>query len=85
MSVWSNAQHQHALRDPDIRHLTLEPSTGGDRLGYVILAGLAAQTGVIEFRRLVVTAKGQGYGHGSVRRVQDLAFESLGAHRPGWM
>jgi RimJ/RimL family protein N-acetyltransferase len=47
----------------------------------VILGGLANPDSSIEFRRIVVVRKGQGYGRAIVRAVRELAFDELQAHR----
>jgi diamine N-acetyltransferase len=53
----------------------------GEAVGYVILQGLDGIHRAIEFRRLVVTAKGCGYGRAAVRMIKTFAFEGLAAHR----
>ena len=36
---------------------------------------------MIEFRRIVITEKGSGYGTATVEMVKQLAFETYNAHR----
>lgn len=79
VTVWSRERHEAALRDPDIAHRVIEHD--GARAGYVIMAGLDNPHGTIEFRRIVVTARGGRIGRAAVRAVQAMAFEQLGAHR----
>jgi RimJ/RimL family protein N-acetyltransferase len=50
-------------------------------VGYVILLGLASPHLGVEFKRLVVTRKGEGFGRAAVRAVTRWAFETHGAHR----
>jgi RimJ/RimL family protein N-acetyltransferase len=45
------------------------------------LAGLRGEHRNIEFMRLVITEKGQGYGKAAVQTVKRHAFEILAAHR----
>jgi RimJ/RimL family protein N-acetyltransferase len=75
---WSREQHLLALADPDIAHLIVEQET---RLGYVILAGLRDPNQSIEFRRIVITQKGQGYGRATIELIKDVAFTTYKAHR----
>lgn len=51
------------------------------RIGYIILAGLLDSNQSIEFRRIVITEKGRGYGKATVEIVKKLAFETYHAHR----
>jgi len=81
VAQWTWEQHRAALADPDVRHLVIERSGDHTPVGYVILAGLESPHQSVEFRRIVVTEKGRGYGKGALRLVKQLAFEQLGAHR----
>lgn len=81
VTVWAREQHLGALSAEDLSHLIIENSGDGSRVGYIILAGLADINQSIEFRRIVVTEKGKGYGKEALRLVKKLAFEELKAHR----
>ena len=72
-------RHREYLADPDISHLIIE--SDGNAAGYVVLAGLIDENENIEFRRIVVTEKGQGIGRKVLRLVKELAFGELNAHR----
>jgi RimJ/RimL family protein N-acetyltransferase len=50
-------------------------------VGYVILRGLANPHLGVEFKRLVVTRKGAGFGRAAVREVTRWTFETHRAHR----
>lgn len=80
VSVWARGQHLAALTSEDLSHLIIE-NAAGNRVGYLILAGLADANESIEFRRIVVTEKGKGYGREALRLIKKLAFEELNAHR----
>lgn len=80
VNVWSREQHLSAITDEDLSHFVVE-NADGKQVGYVILAGLADANDSIEFRRIVVTEKNQGYGKCALRLVKKLAFEQLKAHR----
>jgi diamine N-acetyltransferase len=75
---WSREQHLQAMVNPDITHMLVWNQT---RIGYVILTGLIAPHQSIEFRRIVITEKGRGYGKATIEMIKKLAFETYNAHR----
>jgi RimJ/RimL family protein N-acetyltransferase len=77
---WTRAQHAAALADPDLCHRVVTVPAGR-AVGFVLLAGLASPHRSVEFRRVVVTEKGAGYGRAAVRAVARLTFGELRAHR----
>jgi len=77
---WASRQHAAALHDPDISHRIAEDEARNP-VGFVILSGLTNANASIEFRRIVVVRKGNGYGRSIVRAVKELAFGELQAHR----
>ncbi len=81
VTVWSREQHLDAIRNQDLRPLIIQDTADGKRVGYIILAGLADVNRSIEFRRIVVTEKGKGYGREALRLVKEMAFQELKAHR----
>jgi RimJ/RimL family protein N-acetyltransferase len=81
INPWTREQHVQALSNDDLAHFIIETDTDGQPIGYIILAGLAQGHQSIEFRRIVITAKGQGYGKAALRLVKTLAFEEWQAHR----
>ena len=80
ITVWPEEKHRAALNDADIQHLIIE-SKPGQRVGFVILAGLQSEHRNIEFMRLVITEKAKGYGKAAVQKIKRHAFETLAAHR----
>lgn len=79
VSVWTKEQHAAALKDKDVVHLIIEKDK--NRVGYIILAGLKNENQSVEFQRIVVTEKGKSIGREALRRVKQMAFEDLNAHR----
>jgi len=77
---WSPAQHTSALADADILHLLVK-NIAGESVGYVILRGLTSPDDSIEFMRLVITAKGFGYGKSVLSLIKKWCFEVQKAHR----
>jgi RimJ/RimL family protein N-acetyltransferase len=78
---WPRDQHIAAIRSPACAHRIVEDASSGEAVGYVILFGLDDANRSIEFRRLVVTVKGRGYGRAAVRMIKKFAFEERAAHR----
>jgi diamine N-acetyltransferase len=81
VTAWTREQHLGALSNKDLCPLIIENITDDSRVGYIILAGLADTNRSIEFRRIVVTEKGKGYGREALRLVKKMAFQELKAHR----
>ena len=77
---WSATQHINALADADILHLLVK-NIAGEYVGYVILRGLSSPDDSIEFMRLVITAKGFGYGKSVLSLIKKWCFEVRKAHR----
>jgi RimJ/RimL family protein N-acetyltransferase len=48
---------------------------------FIILVGLNNPHQSLEFRRLLITDKGHGYGRATLRIVKQLAFEQYRVHR----
>ena len=78
---WTRQQHAGTLDDPDCVHRIVERVPDEQTVGFMLLAGLASPHRSLEFRRLVIVDKRQGYGRAAVRAVKQLAFEQLRAHR----
>jgi diamine N-acetyltransferase len=74
-------EHRAALSNPDLAHFVVESVEDGRAVGYVIVAGLLDANRSAEFRRVVITEKGKGYGREVLRAVKKMAFEELKAHR----
>ena len=81
ITVWNRERHQQAANSDDERHYIVESAADGQRVGYVLVAGLTNPNRSIEFRRMVITDKAKGYGRETLRFVKKLAFEELKAHR----
>jgi RimJ/RimL family protein N-acetyltransferase len=78
---WTREQHLQALSEDDTLHLQVEALDWGERVGFAILRGIAAEHDSIEFKRIVIGTKGRGFGRATVRLVKHLVFEQLSAHR----
>jgi RimJ/RimL family protein N-acetyltransferase len=78
---WLRETHQQTLGSPNLAHLIVQDVQNERSVGFVILAGLLDDNQAIEFRRIVITEKGQGYGKRAIELVKQLAFETYHAHR----
>lgn len=81
ITPWERVQHEGAVRFPDFRHFIVEAGAGWPSAGFVILQGCRNPHASIELKRLVLQAKGLGYGRACVRLLAEMAFRDLGAHR----
>ncbi|HEX3077761.1 MAG TPA: GNAT family protein [Lachnospiraceae bacterium] len=78
---WTKEQHINSLSQDDILHLIVEERSCNKPVGYIIIAGISNPNSNIEFRRIVISSKGQGYGRDTLKLVKKIAFEKLAAHR----
>lgn len=78
---WSADQHLASLNDHDILHMIIEKTSDRTSVGYMIVAGIETPNKSIEFRRIVITEKGKGYGRKALRMIKKMAFEEYKAHR----
>lgn len=81
ITPWERTQHEAAIRFPDFRHFIIEGGEGLDAVGFLILIGCRSQHQSIELKRMVVQAKGSGFGRAALRVAKKVAFDDLGAHR----
>src|SRR5271169_4888062 len=73
---WTGDRHLHALSDPDCAHLIIREPETTERLGFVMLFGLASCNRDIEFRRIVSIRKNQGIGRAALQAVKGFAFHT---------
>ncbi len=81
ITPWERTQHEAAIRFPDFRHFIIEGGEGLDAIGFLILIGCRSQNQSLELKRMVVQAKGAGFGRAALRVAKKIAFDDLGAHR----
>ena len=79
--LWTMEQHKNSLSQEDILHLIVEDKSTNKPVGYVIIAGITNPNHNIEFRRVVISNKGKGFGRETLKLVKKVAFEQLNAHR----
>lgn len=81
ITPWDKTQHEAAIRFPDFRHFIIEGGADLTHVGFVILIGCRNPNQAIEFKRMVIEAKGTGFGRAALRMTKKIAFDDLGAHR----
>ncbi|WP_077920146.1 GNAT family N-acetyltransferase [Spirosoma sp. 209] len=76
---WAHAQYDNAVADPDYGCFIV--LTEGTPIGHCILSGLKSPDKAILLKRLVIQAKGQGYGRATLARLMELVFDGYKANR----
>ena len=79
---FNTPQEQIAMmEDPDFLHMTIRLLEGRSVVGHIIIRGILNPHKTIEFKRLVIYEKGNGYGREVLILLKRLCFERLGCHR----
>jgi diamine N-acetyltransferase len=81
ITPWEKTQHEAAIRFPDFRHFIVEGGVDLSPVGFVLLIGCRNQNQAIELKRMVIEAKGAGFGRAALRMTKKIAFDDIGAHR----
>ena len=81
ITPWDRTQHEAAIRFPDFRHFIVEGGEDLAAVGFVILIGCRNPNHALELKRMVIQAKGAGFGRAALRMAKKIAFDDLGAHR----
>jgi diamine N-acetyltransferase len=81
ITPWERTQHEAAIRFPDFRHFIVEGGTDLEAVGFLILIGCRSVHQSLELKRMVIEAKGSGFGRAALRTAKKVAFHDLGAHR----
>lgn len=78
--LWSREKHLESVMNSDHLHLIIA-NMEGQRIGYLILAGLTNANSCIELIRINIGMKGNGYGRKSIKLLQEYLFNHLQVHR----
>jgi len=81
ITPWERTQHEAAIRFPDFRHFIVEGGDDLDAVGFLILIGCRSPHQSLELKRMVIQAKGSGFGRAALRVAKKVAFRDLDAHR----
>lgn len=76
--AWTAKQHLAGILDENLLYLMIR--TEGRTVGFFILAYEPDGTSM-EFKRIVITKKGQGLGQMAIRAMIDFVFSNLGKNR----
>ena len=77
---WTRQQHIESLSSSHYGHFIIQ-GPSDEIMGYIILTGLDNPDKSIEFKRIVIRAKGTGQGKQAVSLAVNKVFKELGAHR----
>lgn len=77
-------QHLRTLCSDSAVHLIVETADGSQKVGFLMIAGLDNPFKEIEFTRIIIDAKGRGYGQETLRMLKSWAFDDLKFHR-AWL
>lgn len=73
--------HKRVIESDDEIHFSILDKVENNLIGHIILAGINNPHDSIEFRRIVVSKKGKGFGKESINLIKKYCFENLKAHR----
>ncbi|MBC7880083.1 MAG: GNAT family N-acetyltransferase [Anaerolineae bacterium] len=74
-------QHCTALTNPNMAHCIIETLDDPRSVGFLIVCGLEDPSRCLEFRKIVITEKGKGFGREALELLKDMAFITLDMHR----
>lgn len=77
-------QHRETLNTKNAIHLVVETIDGKEKIGFLMIAGLANPFKEIEFTRIIMDVKGKGYGRETLKMLKSWAFDDLKFHR-AWL
>jgi diamine N-acetyltransferase len=78
---WSREKHLSVINDPNFAHFIVERIEDERPVGFVILIGVQEHDGNLQFKRIAILEKGNGYGREAVRLIKQFAFEKTNTHR----
>lgn len=81
ITPYDKARHLQAIDSKDEAHLTVWDKKASTIVGFIILAGLENSNLSLEFRRLVVESKGQGFGRQCLQLIKAYCFSKLRFHK----
>lgn len=81
---WSREVHMQTLNTKGAIHLIIERIGTGEHVGFLMIAGLDNPHKEIEWTRIILDVKGEGYGHETLKMLKSWAFDDLKFHR-AWL
>lgn len=77
---YSMDEHMFVLKSENEKHISIFEKEE-ELVGFIILKNIKNRHKNLEFRRIVISKKGLGYGHESLRWLKKYCFEDLKFHR----
>ena len=84
MSPYDLDKHNAVRNAGSAKPFIVETADGEDKIGFLIISGLANPFAEIEFMRIIMDVKGKGYGREALKMMKNWAFEDLKMHR-AWL
>ena len=78
---WMHQEHAAAIASSNIAHFIIRKISDKEIVGHTILIGVDNNDHCLEFRRIAIMQKGNGYGRSAVRLIKKYAFEQIKFHR----
>lgn len=78
------SMHASTIKTPDTVHLIIEEKETGEAVGFLMICGLMSPHKEIEWRRIILDKKGEGYGQETLYLLAAWSFDDLGFHR-AWL
>lgn len=73
-------RHKKVIQEKDEEHLSIIDEDS-KLIGFVILAGLTNENKSIEFKRIVISKKGKGYGTKAIELIKKKCFQDYNCNR----
>ena len=81
---WEREVHSQTLNTEGAIHLVIERIDTLEPVGFLMIAGLNNPSKEIEWTRIILDKKGEGYGHETLKLLKSWAFDDLKFHR-AWL
>ena len=81
IGLYDFRKHCEVIESDDEIHLSIFDNSDNSIIGHIILCGLVNMHDSIEFRRIVISKKGNGFGKESIQLIKKYCFVDLKAHR----
>lgn len=73
-------RHKEVIQKRDEVHLSIFDENS-KLIGFIILAGLTSENKSIEFKRIVISKKGKGYGTKAIELIKQKCFQEYNCNR----
>lgn len=78
---WTHQEHTAAIASSNIAHFVILKVSTKEIVGHTILIGVDNADRCLEFKRIAIDQKGNGYGRSAVRLIKKYTFEQINFHR----